>query len=180
MNHRIYALALAVFPILALAQVEIPKPTQVQAFSFEDKDWSVATATKPTAIQAVNVNDVAGVAQAFATAKQVSTDLMIKETGNYLSLEEGESYMVLVKGITTIEDTINEAGGDVDAVELMLEDGSAAINADIVMVSTAKRMIAAGVVPCICYIFVKGKKGEKGRQYKDLDIRRVPTTQPAV
>ena len=47
MNHKIVALALAVFPILALAQVDIPKPTQVQAFSFEDKDWNVATATTP-------------------------------------------------------------------------------------------------------------------------------------
>jgi len=47
MKQTILALALVISPIFAFSQIEIPKPAQVQAFSYEDKDWGVAEASKP-------------------------------------------------------------------------------------------------------------------------------------
>ena len=47
MTHAIFTLALVVFPVWTVGQVEIPKPSQVQAFSYEDKDWGVAPTSSP-------------------------------------------------------------------------------------------------------------------------------------
>ncbi len=47
MNRIVIVLAIAVFPVVALAEVEIPQPTQSQTFSYEDKDWGVAPVSTP-------------------------------------------------------------------------------------------------------------------------------------
>lgn len=47
MNRTLFVLAVAVWPALALGQVEIPKVAQTQAFSYEDKDWGVAPESRP-------------------------------------------------------------------------------------------------------------------------------------
>ena len=47
MTHSNLAFAFVVFPALALGQVEIIKPPQDQAFSYESKDWGVAPASRP-------------------------------------------------------------------------------------------------------------------------------------
>lgn len=47
MRRAILGLAMAVFSASALSQVEIPKIEQIQAFSYEDKGWGVAPASRP-------------------------------------------------------------------------------------------------------------------------------------
>lgn len=141
----------------------------------QNKQVAVVNENKVSAIEAININSNTDVSTAFAAAKTISVDDMIVETGNYLKLETGESYLLLVKGLTEMEDTINNTGM-IEVADLMTEEGDACINADVVMVSTVKRLIAKGVVPCIVYVFVKGTSGKAGAQYKALDIRRVPTT----
>jgi len=47
MARLLFALASAVFSGLVLAQVDIPKLAEYQAFSYEDKDWGVAPESRP-------------------------------------------------------------------------------------------------------------------------------------
>jgi PQQ-dependent catabolism-associated CXXCW motif protein len=46
-NRTLVALVIVAFPFLAFAEVEIPRLTQIQTFSYEDKDWGVAPASSP-------------------------------------------------------------------------------------------------------------------------------------
>jgi PQQ-dependent catabolism-associated CXXCW motif protein len=47
MNRTILILAIALFSASVLSQIEIPKTAQFQTFSYEDKDWGVAPASRP-------------------------------------------------------------------------------------------------------------------------------------
>ena len=128
-----------------------------------------------TSLAVLNADDHSSLQQAFQTAKTINVDDMVSETGEYLKLEEGMTYLVLLKGMTQIESTIDK-GAMVDAADLVLEDGSPAVNADAVMVSSCRRICLRGDNPCMLYIFVEGLSGEKGRQYKNLKIHRIPTS----
>jgi hypothetical protein len=141
------------------------------------KKTEVATVneTPVTTIAAINANSNTDISAAFAAAKNVSVNDMIAETGQYMKFETGESYMLLVVGLTEMEDTINNTGM-IEVADLITESGDRVINADVVMVSTVRKLIAKNVVPCVVYVFAKGTAGKAGAQYKDLDIRRVPTT----
>ena len=49
MKRTILALSVLAFPVWALGQIEIPKSSQPQSFSYEDKDWGVAPDPSPHA-----------------------------------------------------------------------------------------------------------------------------------
>jgi len=122
------------------------------------------------------------VAQLFAAAANLDMvqDFVI-ETGAYLNFNDGETILAVLNGMTTITNTIANSpthGEEVEAVELVLRDGSLGVNADIVMVSTAKKIIARGDAPCLLYIQYDGMKGKKGNEYKNLIIGRAKIAKP--
>ena len=112
---------------------------------------------------------------AFEIAKGIPIADQVMETGAYIKFEEGVTVQLCLHGITTFTSTMpTNEGEEVEAADLEDNQGNRLINADSVMVSTAKKLVAKGLVPCILTIFSKGeKKGANGR-YSDLQIYRVP------
>ena len=93
---------------------------------------------------------------------------------DYLELKDGETYILQVLGIDegAMRDLLDDTKFN-DAVVLrnLEEAGGEQINADVVMVSTIKKIKERGVTfPFTIKVFVDGKKGAKGREYKNLQI----------
>ena len=89
-------------------------------------------------------------------------------TADYLKIEPGESVRVFFLEMTEIKSIADNAKeGDMSpAVRLVNEDGSFAINADTVIVSTCSRLKKPTPLEIIC----TGKGGSKTREYKTFKI----------
>lgn len=89
-------------------------------------------------------------------------------TADYLKIEPGESVRVFFLEMTEIKSISDNAQeGDMSpAVRLVNEDGSFAINADTVIVSTCSRLKKPTPLEIIC----TGKGGSKTREYKTFKI----------
>lgn len=89
-------------------------------------------------------------------------------TADYLKIEPGESVRVFFVEMTEIK-SIREGASDGEmspAVRLVNEDGSFAINADTVIVSTCSRLKKPTPLEIVC----TGKGGSKQREYKTFKI----------
>jgi hypothetical protein len=89
-------------------------------------------------------------------------------TAEYLKIEVGESVRVWFVEMTEIKSIAEDAKpGDMNpAVRLMNEDGSFAINADTVIVSTCSKLKGRTPLEIIC----TGTAGTKTRTYKTYKI----------
>ncbi len=111
-------------------------------------------------------------------AKQVPQNELVMVAGApYLEFEPEETVMVIYTGIIKgAMKSLKEGATDADvtdAVGLINEDGLETINADVVMLSTARKLDAMGFVPpYLLRVYCAGMKGTKGREYKDLQIFR--------
>jgi hypothetical protein len=90
-------------------------------------------------------------------------------TSEYLKFEEGEETRAWFVGMTKISKIEGESGETTDAVKLILEDGSNAINADKVVVSTCRNFKESTPILIQC----TGLAGAKGRQYKTFKIHEL-------
>ena len=125
----------------------------------------------------INENDAEQVTAAFAAVSMMNMADMIQESGEYLKFIEGEGVVLMVRGITEMEDTINvPSTGMFDVVEGLTKDSNAFVNGDVVFVSTVKKILAKGIaLPFFVTVWNKGTKGAKGREYANLEIMRIPT-----
>ena len=111
-------------------------------------------------------------------AKNVDNKELVMVAGApYLEFEPEETVMVIFTGMAIgAMKSLKEGATDedvTDAVNLINEDGLETINADVVMLSTCRKFEAQGFKPPILLkVYCSGKKGTKGREYKDLQIFR--------
>jgi len=142
--------------------------------AINEKAVSLQTVAEVT--NGIDINNMAEVKNLMQMAKQVDNAELIKVGGSaYAELEEGETYIFIYNGIIPNAMKSLKAGATdddfVDAVSLTNEAGEETINADVVLLSTCKKLDAMGKKPpYLLKIFVDGMKGEKGRQYKNLQI----------
>ena len=89
-------------------------------------------------------------------------------TADYLAIEVGEQVRVFFVEMTEIKSIKADAkDGDMSpAVRFVNEDGSFAINADAVIVSTCSKLKKITPLQITC----TGKGGTKGREYKNFKI----------
>jgi hypothetical protein len=137
---------------------------------------SVALQTVAELTAGIDSNNIAEVKNLMQMAKHVDNSELTKIGGAaYAELEDGETYIFIYNGIVPNAMKSLKAGATdddfVDAVSLTNEAGEETINADVVLLSTARKLDATGKKsPYLIKIFVDGMKGEKGRQYKNLQI----------
>lgn len=121
-----------------------------------------------------NIQSNADIKVLIEKAKFIPLDQLEELTGSYAQLEDGETYIFFCKGIAKDAMKSLKDGEDFnDAVELINEEGNDVINADIVLLSTVRKLEANGKLPCFIRIYVDGKKGAKGAEYKNLVIHKV-------
>mgnify|MGYP003343535314 CR=1 FL=1 len=126
---------------------------------------------------AVAVPQSSNIAETFNVVKLMSPSQMVPLSAEYLTLKEGESYMLYVEGFTEFPNA--ETGEMLDAVTGYQQDTvnggiKPFINAGTVLVSSMIR--AHAHIPCFIYVYCKGEKGSGSKKYQDLDIRRVPVS----
>lgn len=112
----------------------------------------------------------------FAKSANKTLSYFVQETSQYLNLEQGETYKLAFKGITEMVSTMPDNAGEIiEVASFENEQGLAFVNGDSIVVSTCKKVLAAGHAPCLLVIYVRGEiKSKTGRKYKDLQIFRMP------
>ena len=131
-------------------------------------------------LQQADFSSPDGLSQALAGLDNVHENDFAEITSDYLNPEVGVIYNCLVTGVGEMNDSINDPDGSkglkVACVEgSYLKDGilTRFVNADVIMVSTFKRIFATGVKTVLCKITNKGLVGDTGKKYKDISIRVV-------
>lgn len=141
------------------------------------KSTAVATTTTKaevvTALGNADLSNAQDIASVLQSAKHVSTSELEMVSSEYVKLELGETYVFAVTGMCDIDDITTGDNKPDGAVCLITENGTPAINADIVFVSTVKRMKEKGQLPCMVKVYVEEKeRGGKDNGYKGLQIWR--------
>lgn len=134
-------------------------------------------------LSTVDYSSPDGISQALAGLDNVSENDFAEITSDYLNPEVGVEYNCLVTGIGEMNDTINDPDGSkglkVACVEgSYLKNGvlTRFVNADVIMISTFKRIFGKGVSSCLCKVVNKGLVGDTGKKYKDISIRVVTSS----
>jgi hypothetical protein len=150
--------------------------TSKKEVATQDSSNKVALQQIADRTNGMDVSNVAELKNLMQMAKHVDNEELTKVGGAaYAELEDGETYMFIYNGIVpNAMKSMKEGATDtdfVDAVNLTNEQGEETVNADIVMLSTARKLDAQGKKPpYLIKVFVDGMKGDKGRQYKNLQI----------
>lgn len=113
----------------------------------------------------VTVQDL-NLAQLGATLESMAHTDADEITSEYQKIEEGEELKCYFVEMAKINKINGEPGEKADAVRLLLSDGSFAINADSVIVSTCRSLPRLQPICIQC----TGKAGKPGYQYKTFKI----------
>lgn len=154
-----------------MAKTEVAKTGKTNvALSKADFVKTIEETTGSPDVQPTNEQ----IASFIQKAEYVSTSELTNLTGTYMELKDGETYVVYCRGIIkNAMKKLNGAEGEMcDAVDLVDRDGNDVINADVVLISTARKLEANNKVPCFLNIYVDGYKGQKPNEYKNLVIHR--------
>ena len=126
----------------------------------------------------IDITDFSQIGEMLKLAKNVDYKELQQVSGGYFEFKDQCTYVLFCSGMTDIEpledtrqEKLNERGM-CDAVELVDEHGNSYVNADVVMISTVKRLAAKNMVPCLLHVFCNGTKGETKKKYKNLEIRK--------
>lgn len=113
----------------------------------------------------------------FDTAELSGSEMWDTVSGDYYKFQDGETVLLLLNGISQMESNLEENKGEfVDVAELEDRNGNKFINGDVVMVSTARKLVERGLTPCLIRVFCNGKKGTGRKQYLNLEIARFATS----
>lgn len=108
--------------------------------------------------------------QMGAILKDLELDEDMEVTSEYLKIEVGEEVRAFFLEMTSIKKIDGEDGETTPAVRLCLEDGTLAINADAVIVSTCRQFKPNTPIAIRC----TGESGKTGRKYKTFKIFKLP------
>lgn len=125
-----------------------------------------AVATQ-AALEKINAGEKLDVLEMGSLLENLTPDENQELTSDYLKIEVGEEVRVWLVGMKKIKKIDGEDGEMTDAAEFILDDGSRAINADAVVVSTCKSIEK---LPKAMLIQCTGTKGVKPREYKTFKI----------
>jgi hypothetical protein len=126
----------------------------------ESKEQALALIGQEISNQDLNLE------QLGATLTQMKFTEADEVTSEYQKIEEGEELKCFFVEMTKINKIGGEPGEKSDAVRLLLPEGSFAINADAVIVSTCRGLARLQPIAIQC----TGKKGPKGREYKTFKV----------
>jgi hypothetical protein len=108
----------------------------------------------------------------LADFSQVTDEMLQGLTANYLQLKEGTTYNLVFSAMTKFR---GDNGGEVDAVELVNQNGEKFINGNTVLVNSLRKVT---VMPCLVRI-VTGKLQKSGSgqgKYLDMEVYVLPKT----
>ena len=114
----------------------------------------------------------------IATLEYVASEWK-EETAELFKWEEGQMHAICVSG-DIVELPKKDEEGTYEAAHFTDAKGGAHLNADVMFISTVKRLIAQGSTPCVVAVFADGEKGTGKKVYRNLSIRRYvhPTATP--
>lgn len=140
------------------------------AASSEEAATNTTAVVTTTSNSPAIVNQFQSMFDVESVGEEITSDYLNFEEGEYAQ-EVGEEVKYVFTGITEIDNAHENGGETSEAVTLVNRDGKRFVNADVVVVSTLKRVKEENR-PCLVGITFIGKKkaANSANKYRDFKI----------